>query len=778
MAEGKDNKPNTGAKDLEEEITCAVCHDHYDDPRVLSCLHYYCKQCIHSLALRRGLYKPFPCPECRKETSLPQGSVDELQAAFFINRMKQVHSKLERATGKVEAVCEMCSGGKSIAFCRQCAQFICQECLKQHGRMKVFAGHKTSTLDELKRGGGARNVVVPKPAVKMCEVHEDPMKFFCFDCNCLICRDCAVDDHSDHQRKSVKKAAPEARKKLVKQLDPLKVTKASIVHAIEEVQSAKSEVEAQGQSVTLHIESSFEDIHRVIEGYKHDLLLEATAKVTEKLGQLSDQEKGLSISCTEIQSVIDYTQQCVEHSADDEIMCMHTKLQSRLEKEMTEQEESDKKCLEPVEEADMVVEVSLLEDLKQLCQAKAKIVLLPCSVKFDSPKVVEVNKPFEASFVVINKRKRWNVECCLKSLVNGSTVKCDVELVKDNEYKVLHTPTVRGRHELIVTLNGQEVPDAVFPLLVSINPTQLKKPARVIARLPGEPLDVAVNSKGDTIVAYSEGISVFDKTGKKLTSRMMSNCNIVGVTVDDTDDYIYVISSSNDEKIMKLTPDLKLLKVHKSKEFIFERSMMVVGDNVVVHNGTNLLLYTKELNYLKRATRLHSIQGLSCDEHGNLYVVDNNDDSSDEEDDDDDKSMDTTDCSLSSDDLNDSDHKSNGSSDESDESSESDDESNKSNNTSFQISVFSEDGKFVRSFDLKKNIEDATGTCVAGQHIYVTDSSPNHNVAVFTTNGEYVTSFGKEGKSKGNFDSPCGACVDKDGYVYICDSSNKRVQIF
>jgi late competence protein required for DNA uptake (superfamily II DNA/RNA helicase) len=45
MAERKD----TSVEDLEREITCAICHDHYTDPKLLPCCHYYCKQCIHSL---------------------------------------------------------------------------------------------------------------------------------------------------------------------------------------------------------------------------------------------------------------------------------------------------------------------------------------------------------------------------------------------------------------------------------------------------------------------------------------------------------------------------------------------------------------------------------------------------------------------------------------------------------------------------------------------------------------------------------------------------------
>ena len=97
-------------EDLEKEITCAICHDHYTEPKVLPCLHYYCKQCIHRLTLRTGLDKPFSCPEC------PQGNVDELPTAFFVNRMKSVHSKLERAHGKVEAKCEMCFGDRAEGF--------------------------------------------------------------------------------------------------------------------------------------------------------------------------------------------------------------------------------------------------------------------------------------------------------------------------------------------------------------------------------------------------------------------------------------------------------------------------------------------------------------------------------------------------------------------------------------------------------------------------------------------------------------------------------------
>ena len=148
-------------EELEKEITCAVCHGHYNEPKVLPCCHYYCKECIYSLALRTGLDKPFSCPECRMDVTLPQGSVDNLQTAFFINRLKQVHSKLEKAHGKVDAKCELCHGAKAEAFCPQCASLICTDCVKSHQRMKkTFSGHKVSSLEELKAGLSVKDIVM------------------------------------------------------------------------------------------------------------------------------------------------------------------------------------------------------------------------------------------------------------------------------------------------------------------------------------------------------------------------------------------------------------------------------------------------------------------------------------------------------------------------------------------------------------------------------------------------------------------------------------------
>ena len=61
--------------------------------------------------------------------------------------------------------------------------------------------------------------------------------------------------------------------------------------------------------------------------------------------------------------------------------------------------------------------------------------------------------------------------------------------------------------------------------------------------------------------------------------------------------------------------------------------------------------------------------------------------------------------------------------------------------------------------------------------VYVSEHD-NHRVSVFTSGGQFVTSFGRRGKGSGQFYYPIGVAVDSNGVVYVCDIDNHRVQIF
>ena len=727
---------DSGVKDLEDEITCAICHEHYQEPKVLSCCHYYCKQCIHRLALRTDLDKPFSCPECRKDTTLPQGRVDNLQAAFFVNRLKQLHSKLERATGEVEAKCEMCSKrDKAEAFCRHCMMFICAECVKHHQDLRVFAGHKTSSLDKLKERGAAREFITPEPTFQTCKEHEEKLKIFCFDCGCLICRDCTIKDHHGHNYEFVKKAASQVKKGLSQHLQPLREIKDGLMCAVKEVRTTRSELEAEGHAVVARIETLCDELCQIIQHRKKQLVMEAEGKIAEKSGGLTGQEKRLSTSCAGADSVIEFTQHCMEHLTDDEIMCMHVEIQNRIDRAIEEQQKAGN-SLEPVEEVDVTVDVSFAEELKQLCQTKARITQIPldpskCTVVCKGAENAEVSKSSEVTVLthLANgkpTKQKCVIECHLKSLVDGSSVKCKVDQVKGHEYRIQYTPTVRGRHELSVTVNGVEVADSPFPVFASIHPNQLGKPVRVISGV-SRPTGMALNSEGEIILCENIGdVVLLDKKGNRLASIKKSDHNLSslrGVAVDG-DDNIYFIELDKNS-IYKSDKQMKNITstTTTQKGALGYGCVAVVGDEVMVCDRKgNINIYSKELEYVRQIAG--TFNSISSDEHNNLYA---------------------------------------------------------SSAKKSCIKIFENRGDLLHSFGCDEDgimkLKCPRGVCVSGQYVYVSNYD-DHNISVFTTQGQYVTSFGQEGKREGEFCRPWGVCVDRDGFVYVCEYGNNRVQVF
>ena len=247
-------------EELEKEITCPVCKEHFSDPKILPCLHYYCKECIRQLTLRAGSNCPFKCPVCERGAVLPEDDPDQLPTAFFIDRVKELRTKMEKAQGRVEAMCEMCCRAKAEAFCHQCAEFICSDCVKLHGVLRIFTGHKVVTLQELKEGG-AKAITLKEPPPLTCEDHDERMKIYCFDCTCLICRDCIICDHTGHAFEFVKKSAPQYKKILKENLVQIK---GNISDAAREVEMVEREVSQQHESITGRMKQSFRQLHEIL----------------------------------------------------------------------------------------------------------------------------------------------------------------------------------------------------------------------------------------------------------------------------------------------------------------------------------------------------------------------------------------------------------------------------------------------------------------------------------------------------------------------------------
>ena len=150
----------------------------------------------------------------------------------------------------------------------------------------------------------------------------------------------------------------------------------------------------------------------------------------------------------------------------------------------------------------------------------------------------------------------------LISPTSSSVTKATVVQKSPSTYEVTYTPTTRGRHELCVRVNGDEIHGSPFTVVVYPDPTQLRQPVSVIEGVK-RPYGVAFNSHGKMYVIemHSSQVAVFDSSGKRISTIGSrgdgpGQFQSLGNVAIDSNDNIYV------------TSEHKLQKFDRNGEFV------------------------------------------------------------------------------------------------------------------------------------------------------------------------------------------------------------------
>ena len=721
MAEGPD--PNDKALDeLEKDITCAVCCGHYQEAKLLPCNHYYCRACIESLA-KRSRGRPFPCPECRKDTTLPSGGVEKLQSAFFVERMKDVYDKMAKVEGKVEAVCEGCfKRGKAVSFCRQCIAFLCAPCVEQHRALRAFEGHKVESLDDLKRGGAA-HVPLKEASPPKCPEHDKTMKIFCFDCSLLICRDCTLIDHNGHSYNFLKKCSTEARKTIRDSLTPLRRVQANIAGTDKKLVGIVAQVGSQEEEVCKSVRQSFRQLKAVLEQREAELVKKVVTLAQEKKDALTAQRKVLQMAQTEIQSLVEFVERNVENTSDQDLMGILSQLQSKVEEE---EKRHQQLCLDPATTADLAYHSPSLKaiprDLGAVLQQKVPAILgdIESTCQLGETMQVTITAPTAQS---------TDIHTQLQSLADpASSVQADVVGKGAGVYHITYTPRVRGRHDLTVKFNGQHIAGSPFRAFVKIHPTQLELPVRTITGIR-EPYGIAINSQQQLVVAENGGkkITIREKDGKTLRTIKNDKMRSPSGVATGPDGAIYV-TDVNGHCLLKFDKDGRLLKTVQNE---FSRPYYIKSINnrlyVSDYDKNVVKVLDTDCNVIGTIPTKECPGPLDIAEgEDGLYVVGREED---------------------------------------------------------KISVYTcgPNGEFRRHLNIQPSsvtLSYPRGICFdCSGHLFVTQYGYDVQcVYVFKPSGEHVATLGQASCGVG-MGFPAGIAIDEDGFVYVCDCSSKNVVV-
>lgn len=209
-----------------ELITCPLCKKKLAEPKLLNCLHVFCKSCLiaHTIS-ESGDSNLISCPKCKQETQVngPYG-VDSLEDDYVMHNILDMIAIEEKMLD-----CTSCkTDSKSVARCSDCAQFLCPNCVSAHQYMRCFENHSVVKFDDIKNiyrtnlnrfsqesssstsPGSSKSssscsseqnqmlidcgVPIHKPL--FCKQHtKESLKFFCNTCQTPICSDCVVSSH-------------------------------------------------------------------------------------------------------------------------------------------------------------------------------------------------------------------------------------------------------------------------------------------------------------------------------------------------------------------------------------------------------------------------------------------------------------------------------------------------------------------------------------------------------------------------------------------------------
>ena len=701
-------------KRLEEQLNCSICLDTFTDPKLLQCFHVYCQQCLVPLGVRdqQGQLS-LTCPTCRQVTPIPPRGVAGLQSAFHINHLLEIQDSVKKLQ------------------------------------------NPPANFEGAVGGTGVENP--PKNAAQFCFEHvERELELYCETCGELICYKCGLKGgkHHSHDYEELDQAFEKYKKEITSSIEPMEKQVAIIKKALALIEQRCGEISDQRAAIENNVHVTFRRLREVL-----------TVRETELIGQLHQitqgKLKGLAAKSDQIETTLAKLNSCLHFMGENiklgnksDVLMMKANTVHQM-KELTTPFQPD--TLKPNTEADIVF--SALADSTAACKNYGQIFH---SGSPDPSKCHATGKGLEVAVVGVKstailhavsyegkpcEEPIKSLECELVSEITGTRTNSNVERRGQSQYEISYQPTIKGRHQLHIKMEGQHIRGSPSSVAVKSPVEKLGTPILTLGGVGG-PRGVEINKRGEVVVTEGGGhrVSVFSPYNRKRLGLFGTQGSgqgqfnwPSGVTMDGEGNILVADSFNN--RIQKFTEEGQFLTAVGEADsgplqFICPTDIAfnTINNKVYVVDNLNnrIQVLNSDLTFSStfgkegngKGEFIHP-WGIACDNTGKVYVADTR---------------------------------------------------------NYRIQVFTAEGKFIRMFGRRGpgRGELAVPRYVAVDTsgiVYVSEEG-NHRVSVFTTEGQFVTSFGRKGAGPGEFNEPLGLAVDNNGVVYVCDQDNSRIQAF
>ncbi|XP_034302740.2 E3 ubiquitin-protein ligase TRIM56 [Magallana gigas] len=204
-------------------LNCGICGGRFTDPRILDCLHSFCKECLVIKQEQATKKDVVICELCGTHTRLPSDSIDSLTTNIFVTNIGRVE---EITNSNCSFYCTFCEGQgdweEASSRCLTCGDWLCLACAGRHCGTTVTKRHKVVTLDDV-RVDPQHRPELRKLYESKCISHDEKLRKFCSKCETPVCSECEHSDHKKHTFIPLEDVVEEVRDNLSNALEMYKV---------------------------------------------------------------------------------------------------------------------------------------------------------------------------------------------------------------------------------------------------------------------------------------------------------------------------------------------------------------------------------------------------------------------------------------------------------------------------------------------------------------------------------------------------------------------------
>ena len=652
---------------------------------------------------------------------------------------------MTKVSGHQEVTCDNCTTTNATGYCKDCAKFLCPKCIDIHKNWAPIADHKITSLDEV---ATSASKLLPKKQEIKCSTHNEALKIFCVTCEELICHDCTIRIHRDHDYDLVSDCYPKHCQILETNLKSV----SDKVTAVTDIQTAltdrENEIREQGKVVKEEIHVMVEEMIDILRQSERQLTREVDTVTGSKLQVLSEQKKSAERRLSQLKDCQEFVEQSLEICSPQEVVTStkqmmehmsHVTQQVNIEEFYPKEKDDvyfkkDNNIVDTLYHIGDIVFFSptVLQHCKvkkidhQHITMKNKTVSFPLSIQFNDSSLLTV--PLSSlSFSVVPVGTTTPITATVTTTTHPGV------------YTIHCSPVTNGHHQVNVQVNDVQVDST--SLVIPFNPYfDNITPVRTIPELNG-PWGVAVTDNGHIIVSECSRhcVTILDRDGKKvksfgLKSRESENVNFryprgVAITPDN-----FILVADN-HMIQKISMDGECIKsVGKQgsgPEFNGPCGITIsplTGHIYIADYGNHRIqVLNPDLTFSHTFGTIGSAEGqfnnpedITTDRRGLVYVTDIN---------------------------------------------------------NHRIQTFTSEGQFLSQFGTEQ-LTKPVGIIIDDNNLMYITEDRNHCISIFTTDGQFVCSFGGQGSSVGQFNIPCGITFDREGYLYVCDLSNNRLVVY